>query len=108
MGPRRIPSPPPRHGKETHGTSPTRVADDCLERRQSSRGSSVKAHAVDSETRRTLARQPFEEKIRKVGQLIQLSAAVKAQRVRQVDEGVIDTISSNGKSTIKRSVDSKL
>jgi hypothetical protein len=33
--------------------------------------------------RRKLARQPFEEKIRKVGQLIKLSAAVKSSRVRE-------------------------
>ena len=32
---------------------------------------------MDSEMRRELARQPFEEKIRKVGQLIQLAAKVK-------------------------------
>jgi hypothetical protein len=36
--------------------------------------------------RRELARQPFEEKIRKVSQLIQLSAAVKSSRVREGDE----------------------
>jgi hypothetical protein len=35
--------------------------------------------------RRELARQPFEEKIRKVSQLIQLSAAVKSSRVREGD-----------------------
>ena len=33
--------------------------------------------------RRELARQPFEEKIRKVGQLIKLSATVKSPRVRE-------------------------
>jgi hypothetical protein len=33
--------------------------------------------------RRELARQPFEEKIRKVGQLIKLSATVKSLRVRE-------------------------
>ncbi len=31
--------------------------------------------------RRELARQPFEQKIRKIGQLIQLAARLKAQRV---------------------------
>jgi hypothetical protein len=36
--------------------------------------------------RRALARQPFEEKIRKVGQLIQLSAAIKSSRVQEKDE----------------------
>ena len=33
--------------------------------------------------RRQLARQPFEEKIRKVGKLIQLARKVKAQRLRE-------------------------
>lgn len=35
---------------------------------------------MKTEMRRALARQPFEEKIRKVGQLIQLSAMVKRNR----------------------------
>ena len=38
---------------------------------------------MKTEMRRRLARQPFEEKIRKVSQLIQLSTAVKASRVRE-------------------------
>ena len=38
---------------------------------------------MKTEMRRELAREPFEEKIRKVGQLIQLSAAVKSSRVRE-------------------------
>ena len=38
---------------------------------------------MKTDMRRNLARQPFEEKIRKVGQLIKLSADVKAQRVRE-------------------------
>lgn len=33
--------------------------------------------------RRELARQPFEEKIRKVGELIRLSRKVKAHRLRE-------------------------
>ena len=41
---------------------------------------------MKTEMRRALAHQSFEEKIRKVGQLIQLAAAMKAQRVREVDE----------------------
>jgi hypothetical protein len=41
---------------------------------------------MDLEMRRKLARQPFEQKIRLVGQLIQLSAAVKSSRVREVKE----------------------
>ena len=36
---------------------------------------------MKTEMRRELARQPFEEKIRKIGQLIQLSAKLKAQRM---------------------------
>jgi len=36
-----------------------------------------------SPMRRSLARQPFEEKIRKVGQLVKLSASVKSARVRE-------------------------
>ena len=36
-----------------------------------------------SQMRRTLARESFEEKIRKVGQLIKLSATVKSSRVRE-------------------------
>ena len=35
------------------------------------------------EMRRKLARLPFEEKIRKVGELIRLSRKVKTQRVRE-------------------------
>ena len=37
---------------------------------------------MKSEFRRELAQQPFEEKIRKVGELIRLSRKVKAQRLR--------------------------
>jgi hypothetical protein len=33
------------------------------------------------EMRRELAREPFEQKVRKVGQLLQLAATFKAQRV---------------------------
>ena len=45
---------------------------------------------------KVLARQPFEEKIRKVGQLFQLSAAVNEQRVREID----DAESTRGALTI--------
>ena len=38
---------------------------------------------MKTEMRRELAREPFKEKIRKVGQLIQLSVAVKSSRVRE-------------------------
>ncbi|MEY2576815.1 MAG: hypothetical protein QOF80_2302 [Verrucomicrobiota bacterium] len=38
---------------------------------------------MNADMRRELARQPFEEKIRKVGQLIKLSATMKSSRVRE-------------------------
>lgn len=38
---------------------------------------------MKTEMRRELARQPFEEKIRKVGQLIRLSRKIKGQRIRE-------------------------
>ena len=36
---------------------------------------------VKTELRLKLARRPYEEKIRKVGQLVQLSSKMKAQRI---------------------------
>ena len=39
---------------------------------------------------RELARQPFEEKIRKVGQLIHLAARLKAQRASERAEDAAD------------------
>lgn len=41
---------------------------------------------MKKDMRRALAQESFEEKIRKVDQLIRLSAAVKARRVREADE----------------------
>jgi hypothetical protein len=38
---------------------------------------------MKSEMRDVLARQPFEEKIRKVAELIRLARKLKAQRVRE-------------------------
>ena len=38
---------------------------------------------MKTDMRRELARQPFEVKIRKVGQLIKLSATMKSSRVRE-------------------------
>ncbi len=38
---------------------------------------------MKTDMRRHLARQPFEEKIRKVGELISLSRKVKAHRLRE-------------------------
>ena len=38
---------------------------------------------IKSDMRRQLVRQPFAEKIRKVGQLIKLSASAKSPRVRE-------------------------
>lgn len=40
---------------------------------------------MKSDMRRELAREPFEKKIRKVSQLIQLSAKLKAQRASEPD-----------------------
>ena len=41
---------------------------------------------MKSEMRRELAQQSFEEKIRKVGELISLSRKVKADRAKESDE----------------------
>lgn len=41
---------------------------------------------MKTEMRRALAQESFEEKIRKVGQLIRLSATVKATRVYETDD----------------------
>jgi len=49
---------------------------------------------MKTEMRRRLARQPFEEKIRKVSQLIQLSTAVKTSRVRE-DAPAMKTAAAN-------------
>ena len=38
---------------------------------------------MKTEMRQKLARLPFEEKIRKVGELIELSRKVKTQRIRE-------------------------
>jgi hypothetical protein len=39
--------------------------------------------AMKSEMRRQLARQPFEQKIRKVAELIRLSRKFQAERIRE-------------------------
>jgi hypothetical protein len=57
--------------------------------------------------RRELACQPFEEKIRKVGQLIRLSATLKSSRVREEPPRKRGT-SSGCPTTEGTSVDSKL
>ena len=51
---------------------------------------------MKTEMRRALAHQSFEEKIRQVGQLIQLAAAMKAQRVREVDERTVGAVCRAG------------
>jgi len=51
---------------------------------------------MKTEMRRALAHQSFEEKIRKVGQLIQLAAAMKAQRVREMDEHTVGAVHRAG------------
>ncbi len=50
---------------------------------------------MKTEMRRALARESFEEKIGKLGQLIQLSAAVKVTRFRGADETGIDAKASD-------------
>jgi hypothetical protein len=62
---------------------------------------------MKTEMRRALAQESFEEKIRKVGQLIQLSAAVKSSRVRE-DAPAMKSGVSTRTSAEKASFDSKL
>jgi hypothetical protein len=57
--------------------------------------------------RRELARQPFEEKIRKVGQLIKLSATVKSSRGRE-DAQMAQHPSRTRAPIAETSVESKL
>ena len=57
--------------------------------------------------RRQLARQPFEEKILKVGQLIKLSATVKSSRVRE-EAQMAQHPSQTRAHIAEASVDSKL
>ena len=45
---------------------------------------------MKTDMRRELARQPFEQKIRKIGQLIQLAARLKAQRASERAEEAAD------------------
>lgn len=42
------------------------------------------------EIRRKLARAPFEQKIRRVGQLIQVAAKLSAQRMIEAEEDAVD------------------
>ncbi len=42
------------------------------------------------EIRRELAREPFEQKIRRVGQLIHLAAKLRAQRTIEAEEDAVD------------------
>ena len=59
---------------------------------------------MKTEMRRALAQESFEEKIRKVAQLIQLSATMKTQRVRE--EGNVTAPKSE--NNCQQSVDSEL
>ena len=59
------------------------------------------------EVRRALAHESFEEEIRKVGQLIHLSTAVKTARIREDAPGTKNA-SPPRASTEKASVKSKL
>lgn len=45
---------------------------------------------MNAEMRRALAQESFEEKIRKVGQLIRLSATVKSTRIREMGDDIDD------------------
>jgi hypothetical protein len=58
---------------------------------------------MKSAMRRQLARQSFEEKIRKVGQLIRLSATVKSSRVREGDESESTRRATGGQERNKMS-----
>ncbi len=58
------------------------------------------SEAMKTAMRRQLARQPFEEKIRKVGELIQLTRKVKAQRLREDEPD--DPRPATGQSTSDR------
>ena len=62
---------------------------------------------MKTDMRRQLARQPFEEKIRKVGQLIKLSATVKSSRVRE-EAPVAQQPPQTGARIAEASVKSKL
>ena len=53
---------------------------------------------MKTDMRRTLARQPFEQKIRQIGQLLQLSAKVKIQR----GSDNVDSIARGTSRYIKR------
>ena len=63
--------------------------------------------AMKTAIRRHLARLPFEEKIRKVGQLIKLSAKVKSSRVRE-GPPMKQRAYGSAPSTEETSIDSKL
>jgi hypothetical protein len=59
---------------------------------------------MKTDMRRHMARQPFEEKIRKVGQFIKLSATVKSSRVREeapMMPHFLRTHSNTGETSVK-------
>jgi hypothetical protein len=62
---------------------------------------------MKTEMRRELARQPFEQKIRKVARLIKLSATMKSSRVRE-DAHMAQHPSRTRAPIAKASVGSKL
>jgi hypothetical protein len=45
---------------------------------------------VNADRRRALAREPFEQKIQKVGQLSKLSENLKARREAEADQDTVD------------------
>ncbi len=58
---------------------------------------------MNNTMRRELARQPFEEKIRKVGQLIKLSATMNSSRVREGDKSASTRRATGGPERNKMS-----
>ena len=59
---------------------------------------------MNADMRRALAQESFEQKIRKVGELIRLAAVMKTQRVQEEGAEIFPT----PKTSCERSVDSKL
>ena len=62
---------------------------------------------MKTDMRRELARQPFQQKIRKVGQLIKLSVTMKSSRVRE-EAQMTQHPSRTPAPIAKASVESKL
>ncbi len=63
---------------------------------------------MKADMRRALAQEPFEQKIRKVGELIRLAAVMKTQRVQEGSDSEGNVIFPRPKTDRQRSFDSKL